>query len=147
MATALVETSVVFSAFKRQGNAKQPPRSEAVAKRRTPTYTRRPSENKTFVFFAPLGVEGFRSLPDKTEEMLGSTVLVEMALLARLFRAFCFQFSFTQAVLLHARARRRDHQMTRLLPLTGVGCSRTPHRKNTEANRRTEHRKGKQRVI
>ena len=105
MATAPVETSGAVSAFRRQGNAKQPPRSEAVAEWRTPTYTRRPSENKTFVFFAPLGVEGFRSLPDKTEEILGSTVLVEMARLARLLGAFCFQFSFTQAVLLHARAR------------------------------------------
>ena len=105
MATALVETSVVFSAFRRQGNAKQPPRSEAVAERRTPTYTRRPSDNNTFVFFAPLGLEGFRSLSEKTDEILGSTVLVDIAQLARLLRAFCFQFSFTQAVLLHARAR------------------------------------------
>ena len=56
-------------------------------------------------FFAPLGLEGFRSLSEKTDEILGSTVLVDIAQLARLLRAFCFQFSFTQAVLLHARAR------------------------------------------
>ena len=101
MATALLETSVVFSAFRRQGNAKQPPRSEA-AERRTPTYTQRPSDNKTFAFFAPSGFEGFSSF---SNEMFRATVLVEVEQLARLLRAFCFQFSFTQAVLLHARAR------------------------------------------
>ena len=69
----------------------------------------------------------------------------EVAALARILRAFCFQFSFTQAVLWRAPARRRDHQMTRLSPLTGGGCSRTQHRKmhRSQSENRAQKRQTK----